>query len=198
MRVISEDIPGDPRIATSRAQLWHAIAGHGIDRSKIKPAEFLLLHIIAKHGADGIAQPELVRVSQQDKRSVPQRTDRLAAGGYISKVSVIARGAKTSLLTLKKFATNTASTRELVHYEVWFKEVLRLLRENNNIVAAEDIRIELGIAGQRVLVRALQRCLIRLAAAGCIRRVQAQVADKQGGQTNRKITPTAGAKANRS
>ena len=82
---------------------WHALAGHGVDYSLIRPLEFSLLSIISAAGSRGISQPELVKQSGQDKRSLPHRTDILANRGYIEKKSYKMKGANTSLCTLKKF-----------------------------------------------------------------------------------------------
>jgi transcription factor C subunit 3 len=49
--------------------------------------DFILLSIIAAHRGKGILQPELTRISGQDKRSTPLRTQRLHDKGYIEKKS---------------------------------------------------------------------------------------------------------------
>jgi hypothetical protein len=67
--------------------------------------EFTLLSIIAAHGVNGITQPELTRLSNQDKRSVPHRTNELARKGYIVKQSVQAGKTRTSLCVHTKFVS---------------------------------------------------------------------------------------------
>jgi len=94
---------------TTCDRMWQAIAGHGIDYSKIRALEFDLLTIIASHGEQGVSQPDVIARSGQDKRSLPHRTDILHNNGYIEKKVVQLRGCRTSLLTLKKFVrTSTA------------------------------------------------------------------------------------------
>ena len=93
----------DAILLASEDRQWQALAGHGVDYSLIRPLEFSLLSIISAAGSRGISQPELVKQSGQDKRSLPHRTDILANRGYIEKKSYKMKGANTSLCTLKKF-----------------------------------------------------------------------------------------------
>jgi transcription factor C subunit 3 len=92
-----------PRIYVSQNRTWQAVAGHSIDLTRVPGMQFVLLSIIAAKGADGILQPELTKLSGQDKRSVPGRTDELAQAGYIEKKPVQAGTVRTSLLVHKKF-----------------------------------------------------------------------------------------------
>lgn len=62
------------------------------------------MSIIGKRKQQGIVQPDLIRISGQDKRSVPKRTDKLQDHGYIIKRPVIWNGMRTSHCTLKEFA----------------------------------------------------------------------------------------------
>lgn len=91
------------RLYTSEDRMWHALAGHGVDLSKIPQLEFACLCIIAAHGPKGIMQPGLVRISGQDKRSVPRRTQRLCDNGYIVKRPIQADGSRTSICILRRF-----------------------------------------------------------------------------------------------
>ena len=68
--------------------------------------DFILLGLIAAHRGKGILQPDLIRLSGQDKRSVPGRTSRLHDRGYIEKRTVSVRSAKTSLCVLKQFVVH--------------------------------------------------------------------------------------------
>ncbi|KAK6432583.1 hypothetical protein LTR95_011243, partial [Oleoguttula sp. CCFEE 5521] len=162
---------GNLRLTTGETRIWQAIAGHGPDYKRLPLMEFELLSIIAAYGAKGIFQPQLVRVSGQDKRSVPMRTDRLTKKGYITKESVIALKVKTSLLKLTRFAVDASALEEvdkahktvIIRYDAWFVEFVRLMKENNNIVAFEDMRIGLGINGKKYETKTLHRCIRRLA-----------------------------------
>ena len=96
------------RVYTSETRMWYALTGHGPDIKKIPPMQFACLSIIATRRYHGILQAELVRVSGQDKRSVPHRTDLLAENGYIEKRTVLSKRTKTSILYAKRFAPKTA------------------------------------------------------------------------------------------
>ena len=93
-------------------RVWYALTGHGPDFKRVPQMQFDLLSIIAAHGKDGIAQPELVKISGQDKRSVPKRTDMLHNAGYIEKKTVVwgERHMITSLCTLIKFVDKNKQT----------------------------------------------------------------------------------------
>ncbi|KAB5563028.1 hypothetical protein GE09DRAFT_960506 [Coniochaeta sp. 2T2.1] len=93
-----------PRIQVAEETVWQAIAGHGVDYKQIPRLEWHLLQGIAPTKYDGILQGDLRRLVGQDKRSVPKRTDFLAAKGYIVKRSIMVRASKTSKLWLAAFA----------------------------------------------------------------------------------------------
>ena len=99
----SHDGNGEVRIYANEERMWHALAGHGIDYSKIPSLDFACLSIIAAAGPRGITQPELVKLSDQDKRSVPRRTQDLFEKGYITKTPVLSGASRTCLCTLKRF-----------------------------------------------------------------------------------------------
>ena len=99
------------RVYTSQSRMWYAAAGHAPDYNRVPRLDFVLLSIIAARRGKGILQPDLVRVSGQDQRSVPKRTQRLHDGGYIEKKAVHAKGNRTSLCILKRFATEVAASK---------------------------------------------------------------------------------------
>lgn len=86
-----------PRVYASQGRMWQALTGHGIDLKKVPSMEFVLLSLIAAHGAAGIRQPDLITLSGQDKRSVPHRTNELARKNYIAKFPVQVNKMRTSL-----------------------------------------------------------------------------------------------------
>lgn len=97
-------------VFTSKERMWYAAAGHEPDPERVPSKEFICLSIIASHGAKGILQPDLVRISGQDKRSVPMRTHNLHEKGYIVKKPVITKGNRTSLCILKRFTLQHSSS----------------------------------------------------------------------------------------
>ncbi|MCJ1376915.1 hypothetical protein MMC17_000005 [Xylographa soralifera] len=106
---LPSEIPSYLHVFASVNRMWWAVAGHGIDNEKIAALEFTCLSIIAASRENGILQPELVRVTGQDKRSVPWRTQKLCDRGYIVKKEVVASRARTSLCILKRFAVQSSS-----------------------------------------------------------------------------------------
>ena len=103
--------PPPPRVSllkvyASQDRRWYAAAGHGPDLERIPALEFACLSIIAAHGSNGILQPDLVKISGQDKRSVPVRTQNLHNKGYIVKKAMLFAGNRTSKCTLKRFAND--------------------------------------------------------------------------------------------
>lgn len=98
------------RVHVSEERIWYAVAGHTPDSNRVQRMDFILLSIIAANRGKGILQPELTRISGQDKRSTPVRTQRLHDNGYIEKKKVQTRGQVTSLCTLRKFVASTSQT----------------------------------------------------------------------------------------
>lgn len=96
------------QVFTSEDRMWYAVAGHSPDLDRVPRMDFICLSIIATHREKGILQPELIRVSGQDKRSVPARTDRLQERGYIVKQPVLGAKSRTSLCILKRYVEDTA------------------------------------------------------------------------------------------
>ncbi|KAF7524154.1 hypothetical protein G7054_g11532 [Neopestalotiopsis clavispora] len=104
-----EDSSGDTaqdqvRLLLSEERQWRAIAGHGPDYKRIPVFEWKALVAIASVGTAGILQGDLTRLTGQDKRSLPTRTDALARKGYIIKKQTMLRGCKTSKLWLAQFS----------------------------------------------------------------------------------------------
>ncbi|KAH0378184.1 hypothetical protein KCU84_g1380, partial [Aureobasidium melanogenum] len=178
------------RLYTTEHRIWHALTDHDVDWKRIPKLEFHCLQVIAAAGREGVLQPDVTRITGQDKRSVPKRTDSLATKGYITKEMCLGGGIKTSLLRLKKLVlepTSTfytikakagkgeGSTRRMINYEQWFSEVMTTLKKHDGLIAYEDLRKEMGIHGSRWETRALHRCIKRLEKAGCVQRLRARL-----------------------
>ncbi|GAP93155.1 putative tfiiic transcription initiation factor complex subunits tfc3 protein [Rosellinia necatrix] len=93
-----------PRIHVSEERQWRTITGHGPDLKRVPFFEWRALVDIASVKEKGILQGDLVRLTGQDKRSLPTRTDALARKGYIIKQPIVLRGGKSSKLWLAQFA----------------------------------------------------------------------------------------------
>ena len=75
------------------------------------------LEVIGKHRETGLIQPELTKITGQDKKSIAGRTTLLKDLGYIEKVNVLARSMNTSKLTLMKFAIQRDKKRAQTRQE---------------------------------------------------------------------------------
>ncbi|TGJ80815.1 hypothetical protein E0Z10_g7944 [Xylaria hypoxylon] len=93
-----------PRLHVSEERQWRTIAGHGPDLKRVPLFEWRALVDIASVKEKGILQGDLVRLTGQDKRSLPTRTDALARKGYIIKQPIVLRGGKSSKLWLAQFS----------------------------------------------------------------------------------------------
>lgn len=102
-----QDADGDMRVYASEERMWYALTGHGVDYSKVPSLDFTCLSIIAAAGPKGITQPELVKLSNQDKRSVPKRTQNLFERGYITKTPILFEAARTCICILKRFTPSS-------------------------------------------------------------------------------------------
>lgn len=174
-------------ICASEDRIWREVAGHAVDHVRIPAKEFECLLVIAASGASGILQKYVTERTGQDKRSVPKRTDRLAKNGYIVKEAVVGEGAKTSVLTLKKYkevqaaapeeqdavAMQGSGTGPLIFYDAWYDATMAMLKENGNIASLADLRIGLGINKKRWETRRYFHCIRRLTHHGCLRAFRA-------------------------
>ncbi|KAH8159732.1 hypothetical protein CIB48_g8521 [Xylaria polymorpha] len=93
-----------PRLFVSEERQWRTITGHGPDLKRVPLFEWRALVDIASVKEKGILQGDLVRLTGQDKRSLPTRTDALARKGYIIKQPIVLRGGKSSKLWLSQFS----------------------------------------------------------------------------------------------
>ncbi|GAD97524.1 TFIIIC transcription initiation factor complex subunits Tfc3 [Paecilomyces variotii No. 5] len=174
-----------PRVFVSEERTWFALTGHGPDATRVLPTEFALLSIIASRKSRGIVQTELVRLSGQDKRSVPKRTDVLQQKGYIEKRAIQVKSARTSLCTLRKFvhmkpafdATETPadaeadSKEEILDFKVFTDKLFEILREYN-VIARIDLKRILGF-NDFWRWKILSRALRKFERIGVVKRVRA-------------------------
>ncbi|KAL2837854.1 hypothetical protein BJY01DRAFT_39935 [Aspergillus pseudoustus] len=180
---IAKSDNGLVRVFVSEERTWLAITGHGRDDTKVLPMEFALLSIIASRGGSGITQPELIKLSGQDKRSVPKRTDVLAQKGYIAKRAVQIKAARTSLCTLRKFSDPEnpgpgkpankpgADGGKMIDFGAFTDKLFEILREHK-IISRNDLKESLGFSDHwrwKVLSRALRK----FERIGVVKRVRA-------------------------
>ena len=151
-------LPSKARLHVSEERMWNAVAGHGPDLQRIPKPEFACLSIISSCRSQGILQADLVRLTGQDKRSLPKRTQNLHDHGYIEKRSVLFNGQRTSWLYGKRFApglTNlnarsleaeTIDTRpkhpegSVVEYRAVFDGLFGILRDaKSHVITNSDL-----------------------------------------------------------
>lgn len=164
-----------PRIRVSEELIYYAIAGHGPDPTRVFPSEYELLCGIAAARYDGILQGELRRLTGQDKRSVPKRTDALHEKGYIVKRTVWTGGHKTSRLFLRRFAEPLATSdygqRKIFRLKDLSLQMFSALRESS-LITQEDLGSVLGMthpAKGRVLARVLRHFVRK----SCLKKIKA-------------------------
>lgn len=176
------------RLFVSEERTWRAITGHEPDETKVLPTEFALLSVIASTKSSGIIQPELVKISGQDKRSVPKRTNMLQKKGYIIKTPIHIRGTRTSLCTLSKFFHDKAPRQtgetaadhttddmtqadEYIDFGAFLTQMFSILREYR-LISRSDLKRMLGFT-DAWRMRILSRALRKLERIGVLKRVRA-------------------------
>ncbi|OQD90388.1 hypothetical protein PENANT_c001G01337 [Penicillium antarcticum] len=168
------------RIFVSKERTWLAITGHEPDESKVMPLELVLLSVIASRKCEGIVQPDLCKLSGQDKRSVPTRTDKLHAKGYIDKRPVQIKGARTSLCTLKRFLRPTSNegdgklqeqSQPMIDFDAFNIKLFDILRKFQ-IVTRNDLKRLLEF-DDRWRWRILSRAVRKYERIGVLKRVRA-------------------------
>ncbi|KAJ5841857.1 hypothetical protein N7534_011687 [Penicillium rubens] len=168
------------RIFVSEERAWLAITGHPPDDSKVLPLEFVLLSVIASRKSKGIVQPDLVKISGQDKRSVPKRTDALQRKGYIDKRPVQTKTARTSLCTLQRFYRHITSdqakeepeSKNMIDFGSFNTTLFGILREHQ-LIARNDLKRLLGF-NDHWRWKVLSRALRKWERIGVVQRVRAE------------------------
>ena len=172
------------RIFVSKERAWYAITGHEPDEAKVSSSEFGLLSIIASRKSAGIAQTELIRLSGQDKRSVPKRTDALKRKGYIEKRAIQVKAARTSLCTLCRFLNipndktndrgshNEAQTQDLIDFDAFIAALFDIMRKYH-IISRNDLKQHLGF-DDRWRWKILSRAIRKFERIGVLKRVRAE------------------------
>ncbi|KAL4994318.1 hypothetical protein BDV10DRAFT_189124 [Aspergillus recurvatus] len=192
-----KDVEEKPiNVFVSLDRIWLAITGHEPDDTKVLPMEFALLSIIASRKSSGIFQPDLIKLSGQDKRSVPKRTDILQQKGYIEKRAIQLKGARTSLCTLRKFLSqdagksaadtseNGANAIKMIDFDSFTDTLFGILREHT-IISRNDLKIALGF-NDHWHWKVLSRALRKFERIGVVKRVKAM---SQYAKTMKKYHP---------
>ncbi|KAI5303179.1 hypothetical protein KEM56_007825, partial [Ascosphaera pollenicola] len=173
---VSSEATEGLQVFVSTSRMWLAVAGHERDDARVPPLEFTLLSIIAMHKGRGIAQPELTRLSGQDKRSVPKRTDKLARNGYIEKKAVHFKSTRTSLCTLQRFVgtadvTNDEEDHTLYDFKAILDRLFGILKECQ-VITRDDLKEYMDMKARKPR-KILGRALRKLERIGCLEKVRA-------------------------
>ncbi|KAK1754729.1 hypothetical protein QBC47DRAFT_225194 [Echria macrotheca] len=183
-----------PRIYPSEDLLWQTLAHHGVDYKRIPVLEWKCLVGIASVRGEGILQSDLRRLVDQDKRSLPKRTDSLAKKGYIQKRTVVANRMKTSKLWLTDFApavledekagldmSTEALTKNLepvtwhsrwtgdnVDVETHARTILAIVKAWG-VIRYCDLRSKMGVGGKSSQMKTLAKCSQRFVDMGVLK-----------------------------
>ncbi|KAF2736043.1 hypothetical protein EJ04DRAFT_598759 [Polyplosphaeria fusca] len=173
-----------PRIYASQDRMWHAIAGHSMDIKRLTLMEFELLTIIESRGSEGIEQPDLVKLTGQDKRSVPKRTDELAKKGYIEKHPIQAKKHYTSICIHRNYVNDGHVIKASGKLEDVFKNgnvlisnfvpFLDKFLEEVHAVPLRDLRKKMGVPLKTWNQRSIRSTVRRLEETGFLKRVRAR------------------------
>ena len=141
------------RIYADQESMWPVLTDHAPDPYRVRPLDFQILSLIAAHGPKGILQHDLVRISGQDKRSVPHRTDKLKDGSYIFKESIFVwdrpnrNRIHTSLCTLSRFAQEPEHEAEIQRLQdEASKKILNKIRKRKRSENTLEDVAEQGVA----------------------------------------------------
>jgi transcription factor C subunit 3 len=193
-----------PRIHPSEDLVWQTLTRHGVDYKRVPALEWACLQGIASARAEGILQSDLRRLVDQDKRSLPKRTDSLARKGYVAKRTVVVQKMKTSRLWLIDFAPPLVEedkcgldlTPETLSKDLepvpWHKR----WSENNidmdalgrtvvgvvkafHVIRYADLRLKMGVSGKRWQMKTLAKNCQRLVDVGVLKYTAASFAESR-------------------
>ncbi|KAL2151805.1 hypothetical protein VTH82DRAFT_4988 [Thermothelomyces myriococcoides] len=183
-----------PRIHPSEDLVWQTLTRHGVDYKRVPALEWACLQGIASSRSEGILQSDLRRLVDQDKRSLPKRTDSLARKGYIAKRTVVVQKMKTSRLWLIDFAPPLveAETHGLdlspemlskdlepvpwhgrwtgnnIDMDALGRTVVGVVKAFN-VIRYADLRLKMGVSGKRWQMKTLAKNCQRLVDIGVLK-----------------------------
>ncbi|KAG7288811.1 hypothetical protein NEMBOFW57_005169 [Staphylotrichum longicolle] len=183
-----------PRIHPAEDLVWQTLTRHGVDYKRVPALEWACLQGVASARADGILQSDLRRLVNQDKRSLPKRTDSLARKGYIAKRTVVVQKMKTSRLWLIDFApplvevetcgldltpeTLSKDLEPVPWHQRWTgnnidmdalgRTVVGVVKAFN-VIRYADMRLKMGVSGKRWQMKTLAKNCQRLVDIGVLK-----------------------------
>ncbi|KAK3901150.1 hypothetical protein C8A05DRAFT_35170 [Staphylotrichum tortipilum] len=183
-----------PRIHPAEDLVWQTLTRHGVDYKRVPALEWACLQGVASARAEGILQSDLRRLVDQDKRSLPKRTDSLARKGYIAKRTVVVQKMKTSRLWLIDFApplveaetcgldltpeTLSKDLEPVPWHQRWTgnnidmdalgRTVVGVVKAFN-VIRYADMRLKMGVSGKRWQMKTLAKNCQRLVDIGVLK-----------------------------
>ncbi|KAK4150070.1 hypothetical protein C8A00DRAFT_18341 [Chaetomidium leptoderma] len=183
-----------PRIHPAEDLVWQTLTRHGVDYKRVPALEWACLQGVASARAEGILQSDLRRLVNQDKRSLPKRTDSLARKGYIAKRTVVVQKMKTSRLWLIDFApplveaescgldltpeTLSMDLEPVPWHQRWTgnnidmdalgRTVVGVVKAFN-VIRYADLRSKMGVSGKRWQMKTLAKNCQRLVDVGVLK-----------------------------
>ena len=183
-----------PRIHPAEELVWQTLTRHGVDYKRVPALEWACLQGVASARAEGILQSDLRRLVDQDKRSLPKRTDSLARKGYIAKRTVVVQKMKTSRLWLIDFApplveaetcgldltpeTLSKDLEPVPWHQRWTgnnidmdalgRTVVGVVKAFN-VIRYADMRLKMGVSGKRWQMKTLAKNCQRLVDIGVLK-----------------------------
>jgi len=183
-----------PRIHPSEELVWQTLTRHGVDYKRVPALEWACLQGIASARAEGILQSDLRKLVNQDKRSLPKRTDSLARKGYIAKRTVVVQKMKTSRLWLIDFApplveadaagldlspeTLSKDLEPVQWHSRWTGNNIDMdalgrtavgVVKAFNVMRYSDLRSKMGVVGKRWQMKTLAKTCQRLVDMGMLK-----------------------------
>ena len=183
-----------PRIYPAEDLVWQTLTRHGVDYKRVPTLEWACLQGVASARAEGILQSDLRRLVDQDKRSLPKRTDSLARKGYIAKRTVVVQKMKTSRLWLIDFApplveaetcgldltpeTLSKNLEPVPWHQRWTGNNIDMdalgrtavgVVKAFNVIRYADLRLKMGVSGKRWQMKTLAKNCQRLVDVGVLK-----------------------------
>ncbi|KAK4033835.1 hypothetical protein C8A01DRAFT_49642 [Parachaetomium inaequale] len=183
-----------PRIHPAEDLVWQTLTRHGVDYKRVPALEWACLQGVASTRAEGILQSDLRRLVDQDKRSLPKRTDSLARKGYIAKRTVVVQKMKTSRLWLIDFApplveaetcgldltpeTLSKDLEPVPWHQRWTGNNIDMdalgrtavgVVKAFNVIRYADLRLKMGVSGKRWQMKTLAKNCQRLVDVGVLK-----------------------------
>ncbi|KAK3299248.1 uncharacterized protein B0H64DRAFT_355180 [Chaetomium fimeti] len=183
-----------PRIHPAEDLVWQTLTRHGVDYKRVPALEWACLQGVASSRSEGILQSDLRRLVDQDKRSLPKRTDSLARKGYIAKRTVVVQKMKTSRLWLIDFApplveaetcgldltpeTLSKNLEPVPWHQRWTGNNIDMdalgrtavgVVKAFNVIRYADLRLKMGVSGKRWQMKTLAKNCQRLVDVGVLK-----------------------------